>query len=39
MAAASSLSELGTGCANCSCTVTSSANAPSMGGVAKKRMP
>ena len=33
-AAASSVIRSGTGCANCSCTVTSSANAPSIGGVA-----
>ena len=38
-AAASSLSESGTGWANSSCEVTSSAKAPSYGGVAKNRIP
>jgi hypothetical protein len=37
-AAASSLIESGTGCANAACTTTCSANAPSIGGVAKKRI-
>ena len=37
-AAASSLMLSGTGWANASCTTTSSAKAPSIGGVAKNRM-
>ena len=37
-AAASSPTPSGTGWAKASCTTTYSANAPSMGGVAKKRM-
>ena len=37
-AAASSLIESGTGCAKAECTTTCSANAPSIGGVAKNRM-
>ena len=37
-AASSSLIESGTGCAKAWCTTTCSANAPSIGGVAKNRI-